>query len=165
MPSPSPSPTLTALPTYDKSSIPFKLPPSHTHRQRGTASIVRAICLPTWPSVDHRSTTSWLFPPLVLAAIRFVSAAYIFTTLIVIFVTAASRGAVVGLQGVFLHFSGLSYLGLGVYLAISGADTVCYALTGRGWVARWPVWLAGVYRAMRSCALVLPWLISGECYR
>ena len=108
----------------------------------------------------HRYTTSWIFPPLVLAIIRILLSIYAFTTLFFIF----------GWDGVhhrqdldrqsFSFFTDLTYWGIAFYFLFSAVHTFRYALTGHSWLQRWPVALQVAHTAFYTTIVTYPILVT-----
>lgn len=112
---------------------------------------------------SHRFETSWLLPPVALAAVRGLFSLYIFVTLVFVLVwecrhTGLGGCATAGDQ--FSYFTVLTYWGLAFYFAVAAVHTATYARTGSALLDRFPRVLQQAHGLFYSTITVFPFIVT-----
>lgn len=113
---------------------------------------------PSDPS--ERYTTSWLFPPLLLACTRLLLSLYAFLTIFFIFGWDGSHGHAQASRRSFSYFTDLTFWGLAFYFLVSGLHTFRYARAGQSWLGRWPRPLQVAHAVFYSTVVTFPFLVT-----
>ncbi|SPO02294.1 uncharacterized protein DNG_04967 [Cephalotrichum gorgonifer] len=108
-----------------------------------------------------RFETSWLLPPFVLFAVRFIFFLYIIVTRIFIIVrTCQSEEGCRGVADEFSYFTLLTYWGLLFYFLVASVHTLTYALSGRPLLDRLPRALQALHSFYYTTVVTLPFLVT-----
>ena len=110
--------------------------------------------------ISHRFHTSWLLPPLVLAAIRALLSLYCFFAIVYSFAFRGSHGQTEANARSSSYFTNITYWSMAFYFAVSAAHTASYALTGTPLLARWPRVLQQLHSIFYSTIVVFPFLVT-----
>ncbi|KAJ5887531.1 hypothetical protein N7495_007572, partial [Penicillium taxi] len=109
----------------------------------------------------HFYETSWLLPPILLAALRALIALYIFTTIIVIWAWYGTHNQEDYIGRTFSYFTWLSYWGLGFYFLFSALHTTCYVITGSSALfKRWPRFMRALHGLLYTTITTYPFLVT-----
>lgn len=113
---------------------------------------------------SHRYETSWLLPPYVLFAIRFLFGLYALVvnlTQIGYYCThQAAFGGCTAAGNTFSYFTTLTYWGLAFYFLVASVHTFTYARTGTPLLDRWPRYLQALHAFYYSTITVYPFIVT-----
>lgn len=110
---------------------------------------------------SHRFETSWLLPPWVLFAIRFLISIYAFTVLIFIIIRNLVQHHVGTARLQFSYFTVLCYWGLAFYFLVASLHTFSYALSGgTPLLNRFPRPLQALHYLFYSTICTFPLLVT-----
>ncbi|KAL5614940.1 hypothetical protein BROUX41_005008 [Berkeleyomyces rouxiae] len=109
---------------------------------------------------SHRFVTSWILPPWLLFACRFVSFLYILTTRIVIIVLNCTRDSCALSRNELSYFTVLTFYGLCFYFLFSSLHTLTYCLQGTPLLARWPRLLQAMHRFYYTTICIMPVIVT-----
>lgn len=109
---------------------------------------------------SHRYTTSWIFPPLLLAAIRILLSIYVFTTLFFYLGWNGEHHRHDLDRHSFSYFTHLGYWGLAFYFLVAALHTFRYGSIGHSWLQRWPVGLQVAHTAFYATIVTFPILVT-----
>lgn len=109
---------------------------------------------------SERYTTSWLFPPLLLAFSRLLLSIYAFFTIFFIFGWNGSHSHARSSRRSFSYFTNLTYWGLAFYFLVSSLHTFQYARTGKSWLRSWPRPLQAAHTIFYSTVVTFPFLVT-----
>ena len=108
----------------------------------------------------YRYSTSWLLPPMALAASRGIRSLYCFVTLFFIYGwQGAHRGNETSAHS-FSYFTYLTYWGMAFYFLVSAIHSGTYAASGTPLLARFPRWLQTAHGVFFSTIAVFPFLVT-----
>jgi hypothetical protein len=114
------------------------------------------------PALDrlHPFETSWLLPPIVLAALRGLIALYLFVSIFFIFAWEGTHGNGRTIGSTFSYFTWLDFWGIAFYFLVASIHTLCYAKTGRSILFdKMPRFFRGLHSLFYTCITTFPFLV------